>query len=185
MDVDTITWLWLICGMVLMLSEIFVPGLVVVFLGLSALLVAAGRWLGFIDGFLDSFTYWFVFSLTSVLGLRGLITKLLPGNVFRRSADEDKEAIGHIVEVIEETSPDHDKGRIRFRGTTWKAKTEFGRIFPGQKARIQGRENMVRIVDPAESENHSQLDSMVDKVEKNLPLKKKKSRRFFKRWSRS
>ena len=183
MDVDTITWLWLICGLVLMVSEIFVPGLVVVFLGLSALLVAAGRWLGLIDGLMNSFTFWFVFSLTSVLGLRGLITKLFPGNVFRRLVDEDKDAIGHVVEVIEEASPDHDKGRIRFRGTTWKAKTEFGRIFPGQKAIIQGRQEMVWIVDPAESGDHSKLESMVDKVEKKLPLKKKKSRRFFKRWS--
>ena len=84
MDIDTITWLWLICGLVLMVSEIFVPGLVVVFLGLSAILVAAGRWLGFIDGLMNSFTFWFVFSLMSVLGIRGLINKLLPGNVFRR-----------------------------------------------------------------------------------------------------
>ena len=183
MDIDTITWLWLICGLVLMVSEIFVPGLVVVFLGLSAILVAAGRWLGFIDGLMNSFTFWFVFSLMSVLGIRGLINKLLPGNVFRRFVDEDKDAIGHLVEVIEETSNEHEDGRIRFRGTTWKAKTEFGRIFPGQKARIQGRHEMVWIVDLAEPVDRSELDSMIDKVEKNIPLKKKKSRRFFKRWS--
>jgi len=182
MDIDTITWLWLICGLILMVTEIFIPGLVVVFLGLSAVLVAAGRWLGLIDGILESFTFWFAFSMTTVLGLRGIIGRLFPGNVLRKAVDEDKDAIGNLVEVIEETSSDHELGRIRFRGSTWRAKTEFGRILPGQMAKIQGRKEMVWIVDPVEQEDHSKLDSMVNKVEKNLPSKKKKSRRFFSRW---
>ncbi|MBU3915229.1 NfeD family protein, partial [bacterium] len=98
--------------------------------------------------------------------------------------NDDEDAIGRIVEVVEETCSDHDKGRIRFRGTTWKAVTEFGRIYPGQKARIYARKDMVWIVDPLEdsSEVH-QRELIAEKIKEKSIIEKKKSRRFFVRKS--
>ena len=170
MDVETITWLWLICGLVLMVSEILVPGLVVLFLGISAVLVAVGRWFGLIDGILNSFTLWFVLSLTTILGLRGIISRFVAGNVSHKSLDEVQDAIGQLVEVIEEIASDHCDGRIRFRGSTWRAQTKRGRILPGQQAKIQGRKSMIWIVSPVENKNHLQTDSRVDKEAKKRPF---------------
>ena len=49
MSPDTITWRWLVGGIILLASELFLPGLVAMFLGLSAMVVALLRWLGVID----------------------------------------------------------------------------------------------------------------------------------------
>ena len=40
MSPETMTWLWLLAGILLVVSELFLPGLVAVFLGLGAMLVA-------------------------------------------------------------------------------------------------------------------------------------------------
>ncbi len=177
---DTITWIWLIVGILLMVSEILVPGLVVIFLGLAAVIVAGGRWIGLIDGLVDSFTYWFILSTFLCLGMRGLVSKITPGEIAIESGDDDEAAIGREVEVLEETCSDNDNGRIRFRGTTWKAMTEFGRIYPGQKARIYSRKDMIWIVDPIdESVEKPQLESKPEEVKEKSIVEKKKSRRFF------
>ncbi len=175
---DTITWIWLIVGIVLMVSELAVPGLVVIFLGLAAVIVAGGRWMGLIEGLMDSFLYWFVVSTVLCVGLRGLASKIMPGEMVADSKDDDENAIGRIVEVVEETCSDNNKGRIRFRGTTWNASTEFGRIYPGQKARIFSRKDMVWIVDPIEDSEMPLLEPTSDEGEERI-REKKKSRRFF------
>jgi membrane protein implicated in regulation of membrane protease activity len=56
MSPDTITWLWLLGGIILLASELLLPGLVAMFLGLGALVVALLRWLGLIDSLAYSFT---------------------------------------------------------------------------------------------------------------------------------
>lgn len=180
MDVDAITWGWLIFGIVMMISEIFVPGLVVIFLGLAAIIVAAGRWSGLIEGILNSFTYWFILSLGIVMGLRGIVSKFFPGQTSKKAASDDEEAVGRIVEVLEEVGSDHENGRIRFRGTTWKACSEYGRIFPGQKAKIYARRDMVWIVDPLDdSAIITETNSLAVKIAGKSKAGDKKGRRFF------
>jgi len=182
MNAETITWAWLIAGIVLMVAEKIVPGLVVIFLGLAAVMIAAARWLGWIDGLLDSFTYWFVLSLVIVLGLRGIVSRMFPSEISLSSTNSDEDAIGRIAEVIEEIGNDHENGRIRFRGTTWQARSEFGRIFPSQMAKIVDRDNIVWIVDPVDEGNvSSSKDSIVEKITKSSKISSKKGKRFLTR----
>lgn len=182
MNVETITWAWLIAGIILMLAEKIVPGLVVIFLGLAAVLVAAARWLGWIEGLLDSFTYWFVLSLVIVLGLRGIVSRVFPSEISLSPSSSDEDAIGRIVEVIEEIGSDHDNGRIRFRGTTWQARSEFGRVFPSQKAKIIARDNIVWIVDPIDEGNVSSThDSFFEKATRGSKISSKKGKPFLTR----
>ncbi len=179
MDANTMTWIWLIVGVVLMVSEVVIPGLVVVFLGLTAVLVAVGRWIGWIDGLADSFTYWFVLSLVITMSLRGIVSKLTPGEISFKPVDEDKEAIGRLVDVVEDTGSDHENGRIRFRGTSWKAVTEFGQVFRGQKARIYGRKDMVWIIDPVDDASEAPYrKTLVETITNESKIANKKSRRF-------
>lgn len=183
MTTETITWLWLIAGLVLMISELAIPGLVVVFLGLAAVLIALARWFGLIDNLLDSFTYWFILTVVIILALRGLVARYFSGDVSVTRTSEDEEAVGRIVKVIEEVGSDHDLGRVQFRGTTWKAKSEFGKAFPGQKVKIVGRDNLIWIVDPLENneEYHVPIDSLAKKSAKKFRIGAKKSKDFNKR----
>jgi inner membrane protein len=62
--------------------------------------------------------------------------------------DEDLDAFGTIVEVVESIDPDHSKGRIQFRGSTWNATSVSERIEAGERARVVYRDNLVWVVDP-------------------------------------
>lgn len=150
MDSNTLMWLWLIAGVGLSLSEFVVPGLIVVFLGMSAFVVAAGYKLGILESVLSGFTVWFATSLFSVFAIREFVKKLFPGEERRKSVNEDAEAYGSIVDIVDDVRSKDTEGRIRFRGTTWQATTSVERIPSGQKAKIVARDGLVWIVEPYE-----------------------------------
>jgi len=141
------TWFWLILGFVLIFLEFFVPGLVVVFLGAGALFVAFLQFLGVFDSWISSIGVWFGSSFLIMLCLRGLLVKYLPGDVSKEFADEDEEAFGMVVDVLDTVTDHNNEGRIKFRGTTWSARCIENEIKPGEKAKIIFRDNMVWIVE--------------------------------------
>lgn len=144
---DGFTLVWLVLGIVLMLAELLVPGLVVIFFGMAALLVGGLAALGIVQAWTTAIAVWAVGSLGMVLGLRSGAQRLLPGESDRGATDEDVEAFGEVVEVVEEVGP-FESGRIRFRDVTWAAQTIEGRIPAGAKARIVARDNLIWIVEP-------------------------------------
>jgi inner membrane protein len=151
MDAGTLFWIWLIAGGVLMISELAIPGLITFFLGLSALLVSLGYKTGLLDGIIPGFTAWFVTSLFSVFVLREFAKKMFSGESHRKQVNEDLDAFGEIVEVLEDISVENEVGRIRFRGTSWQATTTVPLIKSGSKAKIVARDNLVWIVEPFEA----------------------------------
>jgi membrane protein implicated in regulation of membrane protease activity len=154
---ETITWIWLIAGIVLIATELFLPGLVVCFLGAAAIIVAVLRWIGLIPGLMESFTVWFVTSIILLLGLRHFLLRWLPSESTYDLTDEDVGAVGAIVEVVETVS-DSQQGRIRYAGTTWPAVARQGTLLAGQKAKLLYRDNLVWVVDL-----HHELTSSVEK----------------------
>lgn len=154
-----ITWVWLIAGIALIATELFIPGLVVFFLGLAAMIVAGLRWIGLLTGILDSFTAWFVTSIVLLLGVRQLVLRWLPSERSFQTTNEDIEAIGTVVDVVHEVSSSDQSGRIWFGGTSWPAVSRQGVIPMGQKARLVLRDNLVWIVEPVtEIEGKSDTD---------------------------
>lgn len=143
---DIITWLWLIAGIVLIATELFIPGLVVCFLGFGAVIVAVLRWFGVFTGLAQSFIVWLVTSIALLIVLRRVLLKWVPSESSYTATDEDYDAVGSIVEVVQEVS-ESTQGRIRYAGTTWPATTRHGILLPGQKARLLYRDNLVWIVE--------------------------------------
>jgi len=139
---------WIVVGVVLILLELVVPGLVLVFLGAGALVVALLVWLGLLGSWVTATTTWFIASLALLLGLRGLVQRLIPGETETQSTDEELDAFGEVVEVVEAVGP-VPGGRIRFRGTTWDALCLEQVIPAGSKACIVLRQDLTWIVDPA------------------------------------
>jgi len=144
---DGFTLTWLVLGVVLVLAELAIPGLVVIFLGLSALGVGTLAALGIVQAWTTATALWAGGSLAMVLGLRSGAQRLLPGESDRGSTDEDVEAYGEVVDVVEEVGP-FESGRIRFRDVTWAAQTVEGRIPAGAKAKIVARDQLIWIVEP-------------------------------------
>jgi len=150
MSPDTITWLWLLGGIILLASELLLPGLVAMFLGLGAMVVALLRWLGLIDSLAYSFTAWFVSSLAFIVFLRSTLQRFVPSETSFTPLEEDSDLFGAVAEVVETVSSSHTDGRISFRGTTWPATSDAAEIPPGSKVAILFRENLGWRVQPSD-----------------------------------
>lgn len=140
---------WVVGGIVLLVAEIVVPGMVLGFLGAAALLVALLLWLGVIEGLAPALTTWFIGSIVMLVALRGLFQRLMPGDTEVHSTDEDLDAQGAVVEVAE-TIPKGEKGRIRYRGTTWAATCYERTLEAGGQARLVTRDGIGWVVEPLE-----------------------------------
>ncbi len=152
MDSDVITLIWLAVGLLLIAFELFVPGLVVVFAGLGALAVAILRFVGVIEGLPASFIAWLISSVVMVLALRSSLKRWFPAEESRHVENEDLDAFGKVVDVLEEVSESgaglEVKGRVRFGGTTWPAVTPEGSIPKGAKAKLVYRDSLAWVVEP-------------------------------------
>lgn len=148
MESETITWIWLAVGAALMLSEFLVPGLIAVFLGAGAVLVALGRWLNLLEGAMSSLTAWFILSLALIIVLRQFLARFIPAEITIQSTEEDLDAQGTLVEVLELVVSENSDGRIRHHGSSWPATCLEGSIPKGKKARLLYRDNLVWVVEP-------------------------------------
>ncbi len=139
---------WLILGAVLVVAELFAPGLVVVFLGIGAWVVAGLAAAGIVSTPVGAIGVWAGVSLTLTVSLRGAAQKLLPAESSQKDVDEDAEFEDTVVDVITAIASDHADGRVRLQGTTWAARALDNPIPAGGKARLMYRENLVWIVSP-------------------------------------
>ncbi|HMY11207.1 MAG TPA: NfeD family protein [Turneriella sp.] len=133
---------WVIGGAVLVLLEFLVPGLVVVFLGLGALLTGGVLYLGWIKEPVALLAFFGFSSILMLATLRRFVMRFYPSDSERVEADEDKLLIGQKATVISTVYPSDFSGRIRFSGTTWSARSEGGEITEGAEVVIVGRENI-------------------------------------------
>ncbi len=138
---------WIVAGAVFIVLELIAPGMVLVFLGAGALLVALLVWLGLVQTWVASITTWFIASLVLLLVLRGFFQRFMSGDAETQSTDEDFDAYGEVVDVVEAIGPDKE-GRIRYRGTTWQAACYDNTLEAGTQAKIVCRENLIWVVEP-------------------------------------
>jgi len=135
---------WIALAALCFLLEFVIPGAILSFLGIGAALVALGLYLGWIEGWVDSLTTFFVVSIFLVSVIRSLFLKLLPGDSSVANVDEDQQAIGAMVEVVQDISPSK-LGRVRFRQSTWEAESDEY-IQKGEKVLIVSRSGQRWIV---------------------------------------
>lgn len=150
MDGETLTWIFLIGGVILMILETILPGGVAFFLGLSGLLVGILRFFEIITDPGMSVLAWFTTSIGLILLMRPLMMKYWGGESSFKLADEDFEAMDQVVDVVEPVNAENNSGRIRFQGISWQARTTEGSLPAGSKARIKYRDNVTWIVEPVE-----------------------------------
>ena len=139
---------WIVAGVLMIFLELFLPGMVLGFLGSSALIIAALVWLGWLDTWVSALATWFVLSLVLLLTLRGLFQCFIGGESGRQSTDEEQDAYGTIVDVVETISPEQE-GRIHYRDATWQAICYDATIEKGAKAMLIYRENLAWVVEAA------------------------------------
>lgn len=149
---DWLTIAFLILGGLLIVSEAVHLSLVPVFLGTAALLVGGARAIGLVDSVSASLLLWAVASLGLTLPLRPLARRWLgKGDAVVDRADPMRDAMGTVVDVVEDITDDNDDGRVRHEGTTWNARAVDGSIKKGERARLVYRDKMVWVVEPLDA----------------------------------
>ena len=142
---------WLIFSAVMLAAEFVVPGAILGFLGIAGLMVAGLMYLGWIEGPVEIMMTFFVLSIVLILVVRTTFLRFLPGDSRVENTDEDKDAEGSLVLVLEDISPERF-GRIGFRDSTWEARSDLA-IKAGDQAIITGRDGNCWIVKPMHQEN--------------------------------
>ena len=134
------TFVWFVVGLVLLIAEFIVPGLVIFFFGIAAWVVALLCF--FIDLSLNTqLVIFLISSIVLVITLRKYVKSVFIGKV--QDDMDTKDMDGFIGEqaIVEESIVPPRKGRITFRGTGWDAEAE-GEIAQGATVEIIGKTNL-------------------------------------------
>ena len=145
---------WLSLGVALIVLEPFVPGLVVIFLGFGALLTSGVVFFDLIPGLTGQMFFWLISSGIMIGLLREQVRKIFP-SLEKTEGSDESEYLDREVEVVALADGKSDRGRVRFMGTTWKARCQepSEQIPAGSFAKIAGRDNLTLIVYGAPKEN--------------------------------
>ena len=144
---------WFLFGIILVLLEFIVPGAILSFLGIAALSIGVLDYYGLIPSLLHGLTYWFLISLVLVFTIRTLVLMhWMPSESNLEGVDDNDNAIGAMASVVEEIRSDR-MGRIRYRETTWGARTDGERCREGDRVLITGRESTIWKVTLAQEED--------------------------------
>jgi membrane protein implicated in regulation of membrane protease activity len=137
---------WAVIGLLLVLAEFVVPQFVVFFFGLGALLNALLALVipGLAGRLPLQLLIWAATSSVSLALLRRYGAPWFRGEN-RRPGDDAEDGAGATAEVIEGITPERP-GRIRFRGTTWQARTFDETIPVGATVTILQKESLTYIV---------------------------------------
>ena len=128
---------WLVLGLLLMISEIIIPGGIVILLGAACVIVASAQAVGIIDGLVQSLTLWFMASMVLLLSFRHVTQRLVGGDSHVDNTDEEADLYNQVAIVKQAIGPGQ--------------KTALGDgtvIKKGTKVRIICRDNIAFVVEP-------------------------------------
>lgn len=143
---------WAIVGIILVFFEFFIPGLVIAFFGIGALITALTTWIGLTSSLAPQLLVFIVSSLLLLILLRKYAKRIFLGDAKSQQSSLDFTfEPGKIVPVVEFIQPGEVGGKVKYQGANWAAKASEP-IPPGESVRIVGRENITLIVERVEKE---------------------------------
>ena len=133
---------WFLIGLVLIVAEFAVPGLVIIFFGLGAWVAA----LTLLAVELSLFSQIVIFLVVSIAALLALRKRFMA--VAEQTPDLTDEFIGKTA-VVEARVVKGAYGKVKFKGALWKAETESDRALEkGTFVKIAGYESIILKVEP-------------------------------------
>jgi len=138
-------WIWIVSGLLLVLAEFAVPGLVVCFFGAGAVVTGLALMLFPAMPFAAQLALFLAVSLLLLFGVRRFLPDSFRGDEKKRAGNPDDDGVaGGIAEVVEDISPALP-GRALFRGTEWPAASDEA-IAKGEHAVVVRRDNLQLVV---------------------------------------
>lgn len=120
MDWLTPELFWFLLGLVLLLAEFALPGIIIMFFGIGAWITAITTWIGITPNATSQNIVFAVSSLLLLFVMRNRLKKIFVGTS-TNDAIED-EFTGKEARVISDI--DSAKGKIELKGAEWNARSE-------------------------------------------------------------
>ncbi|MCK5842865.1 MAG: NfeD family protein [Candidatus Sabulitectum sp.] len=136
--------IWFSGGVILIFLEFAVPGVILVFFGVGAILTSILTWAGMLPGTTEQLIVFGVSSLTLLFGLRKYASRFFKGG---STEERDDEYTGKLARVVTGIVPGSLEGKVFFEGSDWKADSLVS-IPEGSSVRITGKNNITLIVEP-------------------------------------
>ena len=117
------TVIWLVVGLVLVFAEFAAPGVILIFFGVGAWVVAITTYFGLTVSLESQLLSFAAASILLLVTLRRRISGSLHGHV-SNVQDPDKnldEFSGKTVVVLKDVVPGRTDGLVEFKGSPWKA----------------------------------------------------------------
>jgi len=140
MDVTTDGLLWLTAAVFLLVLEMLVPGFVLFFFGLGALVTFVCCWL-FQPSLNVQLLIFLIASITSLFSLRGLVKTTFLGGEIDSEADHALTTGGETVLVTKTIAPPME-GKVKYSGTSWRALADE-RIEEGEVATVVSQDGII------------------------------------------
>ncbi len=135
---------WALAGVVLMICEFAVPGLILFFFGLGALFTAL--LLLFTDMSLAvQLIVFAISSLVFLFGLRRLLKPIFTGRTSASSADALSETLAGEEGVVSTPIAPDAPGKVKLHGTDWKAESEET-LEEGRAIVVVGQKSLTLVV---------------------------------------
>ena len=134
---------WTLVGMGMLIAEFVMPGLVIVFFGLGAILVG-GICLFAELSLNEQLVVFLVSSVGMLISLRNSLTNALLDD----EPDDATEVVGERAKVVQTITPG-SLGRVEFHGSRWRAES-MEAIQQGATVEIVGRDNLTLLVKSVE-----------------------------------
>ncbi|MGB3212313.1 MAG: NfeD family protein [Desulforhopalus sp.] len=138
---------WLIIGVMLFFLELALPGFILFFFAIGALLTALLAWLTPI-AIAWQLAFFIAISLVSLLSLRGIIQKkyFTPTSTDEKEDEDIMHAVVGEKAVVSVTIAPPAEGRIKYSGTSWRAIADE-KIDEGEIVSIVGQKGQVFYVE--------------------------------------
>ena len=134
---------WLIIGVMLLFLEMAVPGFILCFFGLGALVTALAAWLTSI-GIAWQLALFIAASLVPLISLRNIIQRKIavPAPAGEEADDDVMPVVAGEKGVVSMTIAPPSEGRVKYSGTTWRAIADE-RIEEGEIVTIVRRKGLI------------------------------------------
>ena len=150
------TLIWFLVGLALILVEFAVPGVILVFFGVGAWVVALTTWLGLTGSLEIQLLLFAIASVVLLFSLRRWVRSRFLGHL---SGEQDPttnldEFTGKSVIVVQDIVPDGVEGRVEFKGAEWRAVSNEA-IAKGRLVEITGVDGITLEVKTPQEEEKS------------------------------
>ncbi|MFT6920233.1 MAG: hypothetical protein ACJA2G_002882 [Cognaticolwellia sp.] len=139
---------WLALAILFACLEVFVPGGILLNLGIASLLVAVGVQQKILDTWVLTLTTWLILATFLLILVYFITERFFAGETIVENIYEEVDIYGKKVRVLEQIGPGTQAGRVEYQGTTWTALSDGSIIQAGSEVTIVCKENISLVVEP-------------------------------------